>query len=212
MAKLVLSTNQDAIRSRLRRLPKLVNDAMDAQTRKDIDAVIREYKNGIRRNNFGLAPLNPVTVQRKTDQGYPRPRTPLYGQGEQKKNSLMNALGVRKIKNGYRLYFRRAKHHASNLSLSDLLTIMTNGALIRVTPRMRAFLHFIGIHLKKTTTIIRIPPRPVVDRAIKRALKKKKAGEPTATVRRAVNVLLKTGDDRELLRLAKYKAREGLEK
>ena len=34
------------------------------------------------------------------------------------------------------------------------------GGKIKVTPKMRAFLHFKGIHLKKTTQVIKIPARP----------------------------------------------------
>ena len=34
------------------------------------------------------------------------------------------------------------------------------GGSIKVTPKMRAFLHFKGIHLKKTTQVIKIPARP----------------------------------------------------
>lgn len=36
------------------------------------------------------------------------------------------------------------------------------GATIRVTPKMRAFLHHKGIHLKAETEELRIPPRPAV--------------------------------------------------
>lgn len=34
------------------------------------------------------------------------------------------------------------------------------GATIRVTPKMRAWLHYQGIHLRKDTDVINIPPRP----------------------------------------------------
>jgi len=34
------------------------------------------------------------------------------------------------------------------------------GGSITVTPKMRAFLHFKGVHLRKSTTRIRIPARP----------------------------------------------------
>lgn len=45
---------------------------------------------------------------------------------------------------------------------ATLMMIHENGARIRVTPKMRAFLHSIGMHLKKSTTTITIPPRPVM--------------------------------------------------
>ena len=45
---------------------------------------------------------------------------------------------------------------------SDLVysAIHEFGGTIRVTPKMRAFLHYKGIHLKKTTTQITMPKRP----------------------------------------------------
>lgn len=36
------------------------------------------------------------------------------------------------------------------------------GCNIRVTPRMRAFLHYKGYHLKKSTTVIQIPERSFI--------------------------------------------------
>ena len=46
------------------------------------------------------------------------------------------------------------------------------GAVIKVTPKMRGFLHFIGIHLKPSTKVIHIPPRPFMRPALFRALNK----------------------------------------
>ena len=141
-----------AIKSRIRRLPKLVNNVMDASVKRDITNVITEYKAGIKRNNFNLEVLKPRTVRKKQRKGYPKPRNPLYGMGESQKNSLINALAFRKIKNGYRLYRRRAKHHEANLPLNVLLAIHEHGAIIK---------NGFGKGI-----LIRIPPRPVVDKAI----------------------------------------------
>jgi hypothetical protein len=200
-----LSDHAKAVESRMRRLPKLTENALDAQTKKDVINVIKEYRLGIVRNNFGLPKLHPATVKNKADAGMAKPRTPLYGVGEGNKNSLINALAYRKIKNGWRLYVRRARHHSSGLPLNVLLGIMEDGAIIKVTPRMRAFLHYIGIHLKKDTLMIRIPPRPIVNKAINRMLRKKKKDEPNKSIRKAINKMIKTGDDRDLKNLADVK-------
>jgi len=195
MVKIKYSLHTEAVRSRIKRLPKLVNDAMDAQTRKDVINVIKEYRKGLLANNFRLEPLRPVTIDNKMSKGYDKPRLPLYGAGENEPNSLYNALSFRKIKKGYRLYRRRAKHHESDLPLNVLLSIHEQGALIRVTERMRAFLHYVNIHLRPDTKIIRIPPRPVVDKAIIRALRKKKEGEPSTSVNKAIQELINTGKE-----------------
>jgi len=180
-ARFVYSKNLKAIESRIRRLPKLVEGVFDSSTKKDVIAVINEYKKGIKRNNFGLTPLSPNTVKKKQAEGKPKPRTPLYGEGESQKNSLINALAFRKIKNGYRLYRRRARHHESDLPLNVLLSIHEQGALIK---------DGFGKGI-----LIRIPPRPVVDKAIVRALSKKKKNEPSASVKKAINRLINTGKD-----------------
>jgi len=195
IVKLKLSKSFEAIRSRIRRLPNLVNEAMDAQTKKDVIRVIEEYQKGIRRNNFGLKPLSPATVDLKQKNGLPKPHTPLYGEGDVEKNSLINALSFRKIKKGYRLVRRTAKHYESDIPLNVLLSIHEYGAIIRVTDRMRAFLHYIGIHLSENTAYVRIPPRPVVDKAIIRALQKKKKEDPSREVRAAINELIRTGQE-----------------
>jgi len=181
------SLNHKAILSRIKRLPKLVNDAMDAQIKKDVVNVIDEYKKGIRRNNFGLTPLHFLTIKRKISLGQPKPTTPLYGEGDSKKNSMINALAFRKIKKGYRLYRRIAKHHSAEIPLKDLLYIHEHGAIVQ-------------FELKE----IRIPPRPVVDKAIIRALKKKKKNEPSRSVKKAINELIKTGNDSMFKKLMEF--------
>jgi len=185
------SKNFEAIRSRLRRLPKLVNEVYDASTKKDVQGVIEEYKKGIKRNNFGLTKLKASTVSDKVRKGFSKPQTPLYRAGESQKNSLINALAFRKIKNGYRLYRRRAKHWAADLPLNVLLAIHEHGALIK---------NGFGKGI-----LIRIPPRPVVDKAIIRYLKKKKKGEPAGEVMKAINQLINTGKDNLFQKLMKEK-------
>ena len=51
------------------------------------------------------------------------------------------------------------KHPDSDLTNAQLGAIHEFGATINVTEKMRAYLHHIGIHLKKDTTTITIPAR-----------------------------------------------------
>lgn len=53
-------------------------------------------------------------------------------------------------------------------SVGGIAAIQNYGAHIHVTPKMRAFLHYLGIHLKDSTGEIVIPPRPFMDNAKKR--------------------------------------------
>lgn len=202
------SSHFEAVRSRIRRLPNLIISAGQSILKKDVVGIIEEYKNGIRRNNFKLERLSSFTVMRKKELGMPKPTTPLYGLGDSNKNSLINALMYKKIKNGWKIVRRKAKHYKAKLTLDKLLAIHENGALIKVTPRMRAYLHSIGMHLSKNTQIIRIPPRPVLDKAIQRHLRKKERKENVARVRGAIRNLIKTGSQSEFDKINKFKERE----
>ena len=51
------------------------------------------------------------------------------------------------------------KHPDSGLTNAELGAIHEFGATINVTPKMRAYLHHIGIHLKESTTTVVIPTR-----------------------------------------------------
>jgi len=192
--KVKYSKNLKAVYARLKRLPRLVNNAMDASIKRDVSNVIKEFQKGIKRNNFNLEPLKQSTIKSKRSKGYPKPKTPLYGMGESQKNSLINALAIRKIKNGYRLYRRRARHWKADLPLNVLLAIHEQGAIIK---------NGFGKGI-----LIRIPPRPVVDKAIVRALKKKKPGEPNRGIRRAINQLINQGRENEFKKIIAYAKRK----
>jgi hypothetical protein len=169
---------------------------MDSNILRDVRNVIEEFQKGIKRNNFGIVPLQPMTIIKKKKQGMPKPTTPLYGRGESEKNSLINALAIRKIKNGYRLYRRRAKHWKADLPLNVLLAIHENGAIIE---------NGFGLGI-----LIRIPPRPVVDLAIRRMLKKKKKGDPSFRIRKAINQLLNENDLSIFNKIISYRDRKGI--
>lgn len=191
MVKVKFSQNYWAAIKRIQRLPKLqwTKTAIDTITKKDAEGFIEEYKKGIREDSFRLTPLAPSTVRQKISKGQAQPTTPLYGAGESEKNSLINALRIRKIKKGYRVFVSRAKHHKSNLPLNVLFSIHSNGALIRrVTKKGRPY-------------IIRIPPRPTRKKAFKRYIAKRLRGENVQKVREAMIKYLKTGTIRDISRL-----------
>lgn len=51
------------------------------------------------------------------------------------------------------------KHPHSDLTMAHLGAIHEFGATIQVTDKMRAYLHYLGVHLKPETTTITIPAR-----------------------------------------------------
>jgi len=198
----------DAKRRRMDRLPRLVKDTAETLALKDALAVVIAYQDGIKRNNFRLDKLHPFSKQQKIDAGYDRPNSPLYGAGDSLERTLYNALEIKKDGDRYRLRFSRKKHHSSKLTLSQLHRIHEEGALIRVTEKMRAFLHFIGLHLKASTKIIRIPPRPAFRKAVARMLRKKKKRENTQAVRAAIQALINKNDEKTFKIMNDFTARE----
>lgn len=208
MLKPKLSKKLSAVKSRLRRLPRLVDETLDTFAKRDAVRVIKIYQEKLKQDKFSVDRLSSATVKIKSDQGMKQPSTPLYGAGENEDNSLYNALAIRKIKGGWRVYVRWAKHHKSNLQLRDLLNIHQRGALIMVTDKMRAYLHWIGIHLKAETMIIRIPPRPVLDLAVIAALEMRKKEDPSKKIKEAMRELINTGRETLFKKYREFNERE----
>ena len=205
---LKLSKKLSAVNTRIRRLPKLVDGLLNSYAKRDATRVIKIYQEKLKRDKFPVDRLSSATVKIKTDQGMPQPSTPLYGAGENEKNSLYNALAIRKIKGGWRVYVRWAKHYKANLQLRDLLNIHQRGAIIMVTDKMRAFLHWLGIHLKAETVLIRIPPRPVLDMAVVDALEMRRKEDPVKKVREAMAEVINTGQETLFKKYREFNERE----
>lgn len=187
----------DRMRYRMRTLPKLAEQSASAVLKKDAVGLIETFQDGIRKNNFGLAKLSAQTIERKMGKGYTRPRSPLYGAGDSRKNSYINALGLRRMKNGWKVFVRWAKHHESSLSLRDLFYIHENGAVIMQNRGGNA-------------VAIRIPPRPAFFKAYRRWLRKRSRKEDIREVKKAIGQLLRTGTDkgfRKILQEARRKSK-----
>lgn len=202
------STTYDAKRKRIARLPKLIRETAETQSLKDAMGIVTAYQDGLRKNNFKLASLHPFSVQRKVEAGYDRPKAPLYGAGDSLERTLYNGLIIVKGKGKWFVRFSNKKHHTSDLTLNQLHLIHENGAVIKVTDKMRKFLHYIGLHLKASTKIIRIPPRPVMRKALNRHLRKRKREENTREVKRAIQALINRNDESIFRKLNDYTERE----
>ena len=117
---------------------------------------------GMGGRRFGLPrkfsnPLHPFTLKEKKKKGHD-PRT-LIASG-----FYVNSIKVVEQKKGkgwtYFLGFEPNLKHPGGLPLEKLARILEYGARIRVTPKMRAYLHWRGLHLKAETKFIIIPSRP----------------------------------------------------
>jgi hypothetical protein len=164
-----LSDSYNAKRKRISRIPRIARGSMRAATKKDAYGIIKTFREGIAANDFRLKRLQGSTVKKKRKQGMPKPRTPLYGKGEQSNSSYMNMLRVHRERNGYRIRPSDGKHHSGRVKLKTLF-----------------FVHEYGTVIRQKNKVIRIPPRPAFRKSFERYLRKKKRTEPTEEVSRAI--------------------------
>jgi len=101
-------------------------------------------------------PLHPVTVERKGHEKMLIETGTLQQAATSKKISDFETLVI----------INRTTKDDVNIA-----PVHEYGAIISVTPKMRAYLHSIGIHLKPSTKTITIPPRPFVEPAFQENLK-----------------------------------------
>ncbi len=76
-------------------------------------------------------------------------------------NQLTKNLNDFEIKAGW---FENTRYD-DGTAIGFVARVQNNGAFINVTDKQRAFLHYLGIHLKDTTGQIIIPPRPFMNNA-----------------------------------------------
>jgi hypothetical protein len=173
------SKNFDDIEKRLKKIPHLVDEVMYTVTKKDATDFIKAFRSNIKNNKLSLIALKSKTVEQKDKLGYDKPSTPLYGKGESEDNSYINVFAIKKIKNGWQVYPRWAKHHKAAMQLKELLNIHENGATIS----------------KKDGTLFRIPPRPVVFLTYRDSLNKRKKKDKSQKIKRAINQFLQEGKE-----------------
>ena len=143
---------------RIKRLPILVGDTMMGSMKSSAVTLIQEFQSGIRMNDMGLKPLQPGTVASKQRKGYDKPENPLYGVGDRSDKSYINLLRIRQLKNGYKVYPSKGRHHSSSLPLNVLFEIHEKGITI----------------VTRNGVVIRIPPRPAFFKAYERTMNKMK--------------------------------------
>jgi hypothetical protein len=173
------SKNFDDIEKRLKRIPHLVEETMYTVTKKDATDFIRAFRSNIKFKRLSLTPLHPKTIGIKEKLGYSKPKTPLYGAGDDKDNSYINMFGLKKIKNGWKVYPRWAQHHRVAIQLRELLIIHEYGAIIET----------------KDGGLQRIPPRPVVFQTYRDSLNKRKKKDNSKEIKKAINQYIQISKD-----------------
>lgn len=165
------SQRTEAVKARIKRLPKLYESSIETMRKRDADDFIVYWRSGLLNNEFKLTPLADSTIQRKIRLAYAKPQNPLYGLGLE--GSYTYIKGMRKFKTAKGYVVRMTgKHHDSKIDNHGLLMV-----------------HEYGCTLKNGG---RIPPRPAMHRAYDHVLKdiKKRDG----ALRNRINRYLRTGE------------------
>ena len=112
-----------------------------------------EVKKGIQSGAPGgktFAPLHPATIAQKGSS------KPLINKGDLIGNVTYEVLDPDAVFIGV----KRTAKNRKGMSEVHIALVHEFGCTMAVTPKMRAYLHYHGIHLNKTTQYINIPARP----------------------------------------------------
>jgi len=200
MISVKYSASKKAVEARIHRLPQMMIGQMKAHALHDAKSVIENFKYGISNRLFRLKSLKPTTIASKVARGFEKPDVPLYGLGEEERDSYINCLHVRNI--GNRLYSvepRNDWHHGKRtaddspehkIRLKDLFDVHEYGTVIN-----NAF--------GRKGLMVRVPPRPALRYAYKAYMAYKKKTDPEFAVRIAIAKYVRSGDREALARIAR---------
>ena len=97
-----------------------------------------------------FAPLHPATIANK------KSSKPLIDKGDLVGSVTWQTVGDNAVFIGV----RKSAKSGDGGALANVAAVHEFGCTIRVTPKMRAYLHYQNIHLKPSTQYISVPPRP----------------------------------------------------
>jgi hypothetical protein len=163
---------------RIKKAPGITKRYIDSMLHELATEYIEIFQDGVRKNKFHLEKLKPATIAAKKIKGYKKPRTPLYGKGDDHNKSLINALLIKKIKDGWSVYARWSKHHEANMQIRQLLYLHENGCII-----------------KRGTTMIRIPPRPALKLAYSKLMRDFNKGQEAKKIKELLTTYIQTGKE-----------------
>ncbi len=191
------SAHFEAVRSRIRRLPRLGIELMEAGARGACLAVRDRFQEGLERDDLRLRRLKPRTVASKEARGLDRPEHPLYALGLDEPDSYANSQEVAKVgEHRWVLRTRDVWHHGKRrpgdreqrrIRLSDLFDVHEYGVTIT---------NGFG-----RGVLIRIPARPARRYAYRRVARGLQKRETAYAARRAMARYVRQGDRLALARV-----------
>ena len=114
-----------------------------------------EVKKGIV-SGKNFAPNHPYTVAKKGSS------KPLIDKGD-----LIGSVTYEVFNNDNAVFIGVKKTVKNGENVANIAAVHEFGCTIKVTPKMRAYLHYNGLHLKNSTQYIHIPARPFLSPVFK---------------------------------------------
>jgi len=159
-----LSNKFWAVQRRIKNLPVITEKSIKGNLKRDAEGFVNEFETGIAANKLGLKRLKEPTVRRKRRQGFSRPRTPLFGDGQ-----YSRMMKIFELKHGWSVR-PKSGTHSSGLKFKDILDVHEYGRTI----------------ITKHAVII-IPARPARSRAYQKYLRKRKKVDTHSLIRKQIN-------------------------
>lgn len=175
------SNHYEAVRSRIKRLPVLLQAEVENLGYNDAVHLVELFKTGIKRSEFNLKPLKPATIARKERANYTSPETPLYGTNR-RKNRYNNMLEIVRTGQRWIVRPRKEKHWHASIGLDVMFDVHEYGATI------------MGKTRDGKPVRIRIPPRPAFRYAYNRMMREKAAQDQAEKLREKIVHYIKTGN------------------
>jgi hypothetical protein len=169
------SKKYKAVQARIKRLPQLIEDTAKVLRKGDAYDLVMYWRNGIKNKSLRLASLKNTTIRRKKYLGYTKPSTPLYGAGDEAKDTYIKGMRVFPLKKGWAVKMMHRRHGDDKVYLDQLFNVHEYGAIIN-----------------NGKAIIRIPSRPAMHRAYERVLKGIKRRDQNDTIMRVCEEYLLT--------------------
>jgi len=192
MVKPVYSQHFEAVRSRIKRLPQLLQAEVENLSYNDAVRLVELFKDGIKKRNFHtpLKQLKPDTIKSKERRNYVSPENPLYGTFRYK-NRFNNMMGIFRDGQRWIVKPRDGKYHPrknkdgeaveSTLTLAQMFDVHEYGATIAGKTR------------SGTAMRIRIPPRPAFRYAYNILMREKARNDDAEKLREKIRVYIDTG-------------------
>lgn len=192
MSGITFSTNWNAVKQRIRKIPtmKIAEGIADTQRKRDANELVDIWRDGLQHNSLNLQSLKFKTIGRKRSLGYRYPSSPLYGLGMEGTKTYIKGMRVWKTAKGYTVHMIDGKHHDSKISLASLFVV-----------------HEYGTTINSNGKVIVIPARPAMQKAYARLLRRLKDRDPSLEFSRAINQYIREGK-KDLIDKIKARAAE----